>query len=270
MQRIVALALIVSIVFASSCRSTRKIQTAINKKDSTSAMVGNTHTDSMQYMKTVLDSIKAHHIDFETFSAKIAVDYVDADDKKYNLNANLRMKKDSAIWISVNAIFGIEALRVFVTKDSVKLLNKQDKEYTARPISFLTETTSLPLDLSTLQDLLIGNPVFLDSNIVSYTSTDATISLLNIGDLFKNLLTVAKDSKLLQRSKLDDVNAERNRTGDLTYGGYENSPAGSFATQRKITIAEKKKLDIKLDFKQYSFNETLTFPFSIPKNYIRK
>jgi outer membrane lipoprotein-sorting protein len=40
-----------------------------------------------------------------------------------------------------------------------------------------------------------------------------------------------------------------------------------FATKRRISIAEKKKLDIRLDFKQYAFNETVSFPFSIPKNY---
>jgi outer membrane lipoprotein-sorting protein len=41
----------------------------------------------------------------------------------------------------------------------------------------------------------------------------------------------------------------------------------NFSKIRKITFAEKKKLDVRLEFKQYNFNEDLTFPFSIPKNY---
>lgn len=40
-----------------------------------------------------------------------------------------------------------------------------------------------------------------------------------------------------------------------------------FAQKRSITVAEKKTLEIKLNYKQYEFNETLSFPFSVPKNY---
>ena len=32
---------------------------------------------------------------------------------------------------------------------------------------------------------------------------------------------------------------------------------------------KKKKLDIKLDFKQYDFNEKLSLSFNVPKNYER-
>ena len=96
---------------------------------------------------------------------------------------------------------------------------------------------------------------------------NGNISLLNIGPLFKNLLTISTPEKFIQRSKLDDADVSRSRTCDLTYSDYENKKGVNFAATRKITIAEKKKLDIRLDFKQYDFNETLTFPFSIPKNY---
>ena len=253
-----------------SCKPTKKIQTAINKKDTTTATtIDNGHADSVKFMKETYNRIIAHHIDFTTFSAKINVDYVDASDKNYNVNANLRMYKDSAIWVSINAIFGIEALRALITKDSVKILEKQDKVYTARSIKFLQDVSDVPFDLSSLQDLLIGNAVFVDTNIVSYTRSGNTISLLSIGSLFKNLITISDDTKLIQRMKLDDVDELRNRTGDITYSDYENKKGVDFATTRKITFAEKKKLDIRLDFKQYSFNEALNFPFSVPKNYTR-
>jgi hypothetical protein len=261
----------VAIIMFSSCRSTRKIQTAISKKDTTTAIpvTGNAKEDSIRFIQDTYRQIQKNHIDFRVFSAKINVDYVDADDKKYNVNAQVRMYKDSAIWISVTAIFGIEGLRVYVTKDSVKILDKQNKLYTGRSVSYLQEVSKLPLTLSTLQDLLIGNPVFLDSNITAYSSYQNHLSLLNIGSLFKNLLTVSSSDKLIERSKLDDADITKSRTCDLTYSDYENKKGVNFATVRKITIAEKKKLDIRLEFKQYDFNEELTFPFSIPKNYKR-
>lgn len=251
-----------------SCKPTRKIQTAIAKKDTLQAPGSNSaHLDSLAFIDRTLQRLDSNHIDFKTFSAKINVDYRDADDKNYNVNANLRMYKDSAIWVSVNAILGIEALRLFITPDSVKILDKQNKVFTARSVDYLQEVTALPLNLAILQDLFLGNPVFLDSNVVSYSQVDNTIALLSVGRWFKNLLTISENDKSLQRSKLDDIDMTRNRTADLTYSDYESKTGVVFATKRKISIAEKKKLDIKLDFKQYAFNEEVSFPFSVPKNY---
>ena len=250
-----------------SCKPTKKIQTAIIHKDTTgTATVDRARADSIRFINDTYHALMNNHIKFETFSAKLNVDYIDADDKKYNVNATLRMYKDSTIWVSVNAIFGIEGLRALITKDSVKILDKQNRLYTRRSIEYLQEVSALPVDLATLQDLVIGNAVFLDSNIVSYAKFDNSVSLLSIGRLFKNLITVNEDN-LLQRIKLDDPDELRNRTGDLSYGDYENKRGLNFSKIRKITFAEKKKLDIRLEFKQYNFNEDLTFPFSIPKNY---
>jgi len=267
MKGIFVISAVVFFVFV-ACKPTKKIQTAISKKDTLAAAVpDNKLADSLRFIKETYKGIIAHHINFTTFSAKVDVDYIDASDKKYDVNANLRMYKDSTIWVSINAIFGIEALRALITKDSVKILDKQDKLYTARSIKFLQDVSGVPFDLSSLQDLLIGNAVFLDSNIVSYTKSGNTISLLSIGPIFKNLITISEDHKLIQRMKLDDVDELRNRTGDVTYSDYENKKGVDFAITRKITFAEKKKLDIRLKFKQYNFNEALNFPFGVPKNY---
>jgi hypothetical protein len=257
------------ILALASCKPTKKIQTAIIKKDTTGITVIENHgaQDSMKFIKSTYHGLLANHIDYKTFSAKVNVDYIDADDKKYNVNANIRMYKDSTIWISVNAIFGIEGLRALITKDSIKILDKQNKLYTVRSIEYLQEVSSLPVDLHSLQDLLMGNAIFLDSNIVSYSKSGNAISLLSIGKIFKNLVTLNEGDHVILRSKLDDVDELRNRTGDLTYADYENKRGVNFSTIRKISFAEKKKLDIRLEYKQYNFNEELTFPFSIPKNY---
>lgn len=266
----ISILLLATIIGLVSCGPTKKIQTAIIKKDTTTVVVtDNGKADSLRVIKETYNAILAHHINFTTFSAKMNVDYIDASDKKYNVNAVLRMYSDSIIWVSINAIFGIEALRAVITKDSIKIVDKQDKVYTARSIKFLQDVSAVPFDLHSLQDLLVGNAVFLDSNITSYTKAPNTISLLSIGELFKNLITVSQDNKLIQRLKLDDVDDQRNRTGDVTYSDYENNQGVDFATTRKITFAEKKKLDIRLEFKQYKFNEALNFPFSVPKNYTR-
>jgi len=254
-----------------SCRSTKKIGTAIAKKDTLQRTVGITDAakDSVVFIKNTLQQINANYIDFTSFSAKVNIDYKDDADKKYDVNAVVRMYKDSAVWLSANAVLGIEALRVLITKDSVKLLNKLDKTYSARSMDYLQEVTSLPLDLKIVQDLLISNPIYLDSNVIAYSSSENDVSLLSISKWFRNLLTVNLKDKSLQRSKLNDADIVRNRTAELSYSDYETKKNVSFPTKRRISISEKKKLDIKLEFKQFTFNEDVSFPFSVPKNYKR-
>ena len=108
------------------------------------------------------------------------VDYVGGDGKKENANAILRMYKDSVIWIAVTGLFGIEGLRAYITKDSIRIINKLDKIYTGRSVAYVQEVSGLPLNLHSLQELLIGNPVFLDSNIVSYTRSANSVSFWSL------------------------------------------------------------------------------------------
>jgi hypothetical protein len=263
-------------VLAISCRGTRKIQTAISKSDSTQVNTPAKDTlavivkeDSAKVIKDILGKMDAQHIDFTTFSAKLDVDYVGSDGKKENVNAKLQMYKDSIIWVSITGLLNIEGVRAIVTRDSVKILNKLDKKYTARSVAYLQEVSGLPLDLPALQNLLLGNPVFVDTTALSYTKDNNKVLLLSSGSLFKHLLTLTENENTLIFSKLDDLDAKRNRTSDLSYDNYENKKGVNFSTKRRIAISDKTKLDIKLDFKNYSFNETLSFPFSVPKNYKR-
>ena len=276
MKKITGSIFIISVFvsFLYSCRSTKKIQTAVTPKKDTVIIdtppVVNLHDDSVAFMDESYKQIIGNRIKFTTFSAKIDVDYEDAEGKKYNVNAHLRMYTDSIIWISITGPLGMEGLRAYITPDSVKILDKQNKTYVARSVSYLQEVTELPLDLPSLQDLLVGNPVFLDSNLVSYSRSGDMVSLLSNGDFFKNLFTFDAENKQVQSAKLDDLDELKNRTCYLTYSDYRDKKGVWFAEKRGITVSEKKKLDIRLNFKQYDFNETLSFPFSIPKNYQRE
>lgn len=268
MQKI--LLIIAGMVLLASCRSTRNIGTAVTKKDTSAVtviVVEKAGEDTVQIVRDLLNTVKRNHIDYKTFNAKVNVDYQGGDGKNYNVNATVRMYRDSAIWISANAVLGIEALRVLVTKNSVMFLDKINKTYSERSLDYLQEVTALPLTLSTLQDLIVGNPVFLDSNITQYTSSTGIITLLSAGPQFKNLVTLNPTDTTVLRSKLDDADITRSRSAELTYSGYESRAGIPFATKRTITVAEKTRLDIKLDFKQYDFNTDVSFPFSVPRNY---
>ncbi len=261
-------------IAGTGCRSAKKITTAISKKDTTviktdTAAVEDLHKDSLKYISQLYNYIQSNTIDCKTFSAKLKVHYEGSDGKDYEFNAFIRLLKDQKIWISINALLGIEAFRVLITPDSVKVLYKLDKVYQLRSVNYLQEISHLPFDFSVLQSIILGNSIYLDSNILYYRKDDKGISILSIGPVFRNYLTLNNDLSL-KHSKLDDVDQMRARYCDITYGQYENADSVHFSTYRKISFAEKARLDVELNFNKYSFNENLNFPFSIPKNYKRK
>ncbi|HEY8387935.1 MAG TPA: DUF4292 domain-containing protein [Parasegetibacter sp.] len=264
------LVLVGSVLLIAGCRSAKKIQNVFDPKDGAVVVKDSTGVvDSAALITDAIKKLRGNYIDYESFSAKIKVDFAGSDGKKNEVSANLRMKKDSAIWVSITAVLGIEALRVMITPDSIRLMDKLNKQYEIHPFSYLTEVTKIPLSFSMVQDLLIGNPVYLDSNISSYHLGNNIISLLHVGSWYKNLVTLNADNYTIQSSKIDDKDEVRNRTGSINYSNYEQKNDRWFSTFRNLTLAEKTKIDIKLDFKQYAFNEALSFPFSIPRNYTR-
>lgn len=275
MKIVLSILVLALLITGTGCKSAKKIQTAITKtKADTTQMiiVDNAHADSVLVIQDLLKKLNSNRVsNFSTFSAKVKVNYRDKEGEQPELTVFIRMKKDSMIWISVNAtIFSYEALRVLVTPDSVKVLNRRDKILQLRSVNYLKELVDLPFDFYTLQDLLLGNPIYLDSNVVSYKKNEQSITLMNTGPLFKHLVSITSGDYLLLHSKLDDADPLRNRTADLTYSGYENTNGVKFSTERRVSVSEKGKLDVDMNFKQYSFNETLSYPFNIPKNFRRQ
>ncbi|MBK7884255.1 MAG: DUF4292 domain-containing protein [Chitinophagaceae bacterium] len=251
-----------------SCKTTKHINKALSAKDT---LTIKSTDDSSAFVNKTLNNLKSHYITFNTFNAKIKVDYEDAKGKQPDVTAIVRIVKDSAIWISLTAtILNFEVYRMLITKDSVFIMDKREKKFTLRSIDYLQDISQIPFDFYTLQDLLVGNPIFLDSNVIAYKRTENSTIITVLGKHFKHLLTLSADKNILLHSKLDDINLTRSRTADITYDEFENKNDLNFSTFREITVSEKNKLDIKMKYKQYDFNKNVSVAFSIPKNYTQK
>ena len=284
---IMAVLMIVALVGGIGCRSTRSLRKVIAKTapphDTAAATpvdstlpVRDLHADSMVIINKALTGLAHNHIDFQTFSGTMRVHYQGSDGQDNEVNAVIRIKKDSIIWIEIYAKVGpvpVKAFQALITPDSVKILDRVKKVIRLRSVSYLQEQVHLPVDFGTLQDILIGNPIFLDTaNILYYRTETKGLSLFSGGRIFTNFLTLNKDFTP-NHSKLDDTDPLRVRTCDITYGDYDyGGPAPApFSTYRKISVAEKGKVDIEIGInKHYKFNEVLSYPFSIPKNYKRR
>ena len=260
------------VLISFSCRSSKKLQSAISKKDTLVAgAINPSETDSAKLVHEAFRKIEGNLIDFTTFSSKIKVEYKDNKQRNYDFNAFVRIRKDSVIWISINAALGIEAFRVFITPDSVVIMDKLDKKIQYHSVEYIREIVQLPVDFNILQNIIIGNPIFLDStNVIMYKEREGTVSLSTMGDFFKHLLALRKDDFAVLHSKLDDVDIVRNRTADFTFNDYMTISGRLFSTNRKIAVAEKTRLDVNMEYKQVEFNKELNYPFNIPRNYTTK
>ncbi|MDR0792095.1 MAG: DUF4292 domain-containing protein [Chitinophagaceae bacterium] len=260
------------LVFFIACKPASKIavfQTAIAKKDTSKIVVVNPDAtaDSLAIINSIRNTINATHIDYTTFSAKMKLDYQTQDDGKSG-TINVRMKKDSVIWISVTGTaLNIEVLRVLITTDSITIMDKIKKTVQQASIMHLQEVTELPVSFPDLQDFLVGNAIHITGNILSYKSNNDKLQVSLSGEIFKNLLTIDTINKQIFHSKLDDDNSFNHRTCDITYEDFDRLPANFFPKSRQITVSEKSRLDINLQVKQYNFDQDLTYPFSIPKKY---
>ncbi|WP_026764032.1 DUF4292 domain-containing protein [Sediminibacterium salmoneum] len=272
------LKILMLITILASCKTVKKvatIQEAIDKKDTTQTVVitETPKVDSAAIVRNIMDKVVTNNIQFKTFNAKIKIDYESAENSD-SYTGYLSIAKDSLIFIRIRGSFlGIsaEGLQVKISKDSVVLVKKVGDKYVQyRTIDYLKEATQIPFDFSTLQDLLIGNPVFVTDNIVSYRDGPTTLSVLMVGEIFKHLISLSNDDFKVVHSKLDDVDIQRNRTCAISFSNYQPMGTYQFATQRKIVVAEKSKLDINLDFKEFALNEPLKYTFEVPKNYKRK
>ncbi len=262
-----------SLFLLQACGATKKVvDNVIAPKTNLDSLFQSQDAAAAQLFKdSSLQKLQNNYIDFKTFSAKAKVETQDKNGKNPDITAVIKMVKDSAIWISLTATFlNVEVYRAYITPDSVILLDKRDKTVQYRSLSFLQEVTTIPFDFKSLQNMLIGNPVFFDTATAQFKRYQDYILGSSVNSFFKNLLTLSGSDNVLLSSKLDDTDLGRNRTAFIQYDGYEKADSFNFSTIRRISISEVNKLDIYLQYKQMEFNKDLSVIFNVPKSYTVK
>ena len=74
-----------------------------------------------------------------------------------DLSGQVRIRRDSIVWLSVTATMGVEVLRAKVSADSAWVVNRLEKRYLAEPLDTLSAQLGMPISLPWLQSLLLDN-----------------------------------------------------------------------------------------------------------------
>ena len=266
------LILILLSVACSNVKKVQVIQDALTVKvvPDAAALAEKARQDSLLMVKDIVRNIANTKIDFKTMNAKVKMDYETINDKK-SFIANISIQKDSGIYITMRFDLGIIGVKAFINKDSIFLNFPQDKKTERHALSYLQELIKIPLSYQTIEDLVIGNPIFMDSiDIISYKVMNERLQVSLLGKLFKNLMILSEDNSKLVELKLDDVDAAKHRTCDIIYSEHTLVKNIQFPLNRNISINAQTKIDIGMEIKEFNFDEPLKYTFTIPKTGKRK
>ena len=266
---------LILILLSVACANVKKVQViqdalAVKVLPDAAALAEKARLDSVLMVKGIVNNIANTKIRFKTMNAKLKMDYETSKDKDSYI-ANLSILKDSGMYITIRGAMGVIGLKAFINKDSIFLTFPLSKKTERHPLSYLQEVIKIPLNYQTIEDLVVGNPIFMDSiDIVSYKVINERLQISLVGKLFKNLIILSEDNTKLVQLKLDDMDASKHRTCDINYSQHSLVNNLQFPLYRTISINAQTKLDIGMEIKDFNFDEPLKYTFSVPKIGRRK
>ncbi len=234
---------------------------------------GRRNTDTFT-LEQVYDSVYKFQYDYKTLTAKCNVKYTEKS-KTITLKGNLRIQKDSVIWISLTA-FGIEAVRLKCTKDSFFLIDKLKKSITKGKYEFLRKLWKIDVDYNSLESILT-NHFFIyptvadekldfskqfslkkDSNqIIVHRKTEESV---------ENLLRFNNSDFRISSYLINDVPNVRSLKIDYERGDFDD--AKNFPSRVDIaSVNSGKNISLNLNYTRVTLNSDLSFPFRVPDSY---
>ncbi len=266
-----------SILF--SCKSKKHVQ----KTDSTQTedTVGKCRL-TFKTAKSLSKHIRENELKYKWLSAKADAE-VNIDGEEHKLDVRVKIRKDSAIWISIQAVGLIDIAKLLITKDTVKMVVYVKKQYFKGDFNYINQLLNADLDFDLIQAALIGNsaefdeddskmkPVVDRENCHYLLSTIRKRKLRRISsgqDSLKRplqIMTLNPENYKIISNKFEDVTT--NRSFLANYARF-NAKDSVFAPHDvNIEIKAEKKIDLKITYVRIEVNQPQKLTLNIPKNY---
>ncbi|OFX48081.1 MAG: hypothetical protein A2046_05895 [Bacteroidetes bacterium GWA2_30_7] len=230
----------------------------------------------------IIDSVKHQYLKYNTLSIKFNSRF-ESDEKNLSFSGQIRLKRDSIIWISVTPVLGIEAMRIKFTRDSVMLLNRLENSYLAEKYDLITKYTQTEINFNFLQSFFLNELIPYQYNedvsiINNYlVSSDSSHFILannnsNINDsLNKNIVHII--SILKNINKVENIATYDNassRNIKINYSEFEPKDSTKFPTNINLVLKNKSDfINLSIKYTKITNDNELNFPFNIPQKFER-
>lgn len=246
------------------------------------------------YHKTIKEPLKLHGTEYliqQMNDQQINTPYLTArfsaeltrNREKLSFNGQMRMKKDSIIWLTFSPALGIELGRLIVTSDSVKWMNRMESNYMIAETNRLASMFHPLLEYDLLQSFLLGNDLTLYDNTQfkgSIDSREYKLSIIgrrSLKKLYKEdeeietipIQHIWLDPETFRITKVSirDLH-DKDAKIDVEYRRFIEIKGFLFATQQQYEIhGAGNKLSINISFNRIDTPDTRSFPFTIPEKY---
>ena len=215
--------------------------------------------------------IQSHYnnkFDFSTLYIKANARYED-DKNSQSVTAEIKIKKDEKILVSIRFL-GITMAKALITPTSVQYYEKIGGKYFEGDFSLLSQWLGTDLDFNKIQNLLIGQALDnLNESKYKATIVDKLYKLEDIKDATtKKTYFFEAENFLLKKQEI--IQSSQERMLQINYPEYQKLGEKIVPLNFYIEAVQKKgKTNINIDYKNITFNEEFSFPYSVPDGYER-
>ncbi len=268
-----------------ACKSKKKIQITEVKPETPIDSVGRCKMD-FKNAKALSALLHSHEFQYDWMYAKANVEYREGEGeqaKEESFDIKVRVKKDSAILISIQALSLVDVAKVLITKDSVKLVDYLHRQYFKGDYHYINELLRSDLDYEVIQALLFGNsaefyddeqklkPVTDRQNCLYRLSTERKRRLRKIeqGDITpkQSLQTLTLDPNSFKIINNEFIDVATNRFFEVKYDKF-NMPDSIYAPHAvDIEIRAEKKVKAKIEYVRMEKNVPQKVSLTIPSKY---
>lgn len=217
---------------------------------------------------TIIKNHYANRKDFSTLYIKANAHYEDKNQSQ-KVTAEIKIKKDEKILISIR-VLGITMAKALITPKEVKYYEKINSNYFEGDYSLLSRWLGTDLDFNKVQNLLLGQALD-DLSKGNYTASieNTLYKLQDNLDLNTSKTYYFESGKFLLKKEVVSQ-TEKDRMIQILYPNYTNDNLMVLPTNIEVEATQKKgKVNIAIDYNSVSFNEDLSFPYSVPEGYER-
>ncbi|HET7179373.1 MAG TPA: DUF4292 domain-containing protein, partial [Chryseosolibacter sp.] len=217
-------------------------------------------------------TLNIEDIDFDYFQGKARMVLRDAN-KEREVKANIRIRKDSVIWMTFSVI-GVQGGKALINKDSITIVSTVDKEYYVFPYSELTNRYHFNIDYEVVQAAMLGNPIIPRSG-ADQVDRESSMYLLRQKQSGIDVVNYINAASM----KIEKVEMKEENSMNSLVINYSNfQPVGDkvFPYNGTINLFYKTLSGLLNTTIIFEYNKAevgdreLRFPFNIPKRYERR